>query len=75
MSAWALDVLTHDYLVSGQVGDASAEWAWSYFSMVEKDTPRPLEVTVSEARTSMSLRVSFLNPADSNTMSYFPGFR
>jgi hypothetical protein len=55
MSAWALDVLTLDYLVSGQVGDGSAEWAWSYFSMVEKDTPRPLEVTVSEARSTGAL--------------------
>jgi len=55
MSAWALDVLTLDYLVSGQVGDGAEKWAWSYFSMVEKDTPRPLEVTVSEARSTGAL--------------------
>ena len=49
---WSLDVLTLDYLISGQVGAAAQKWAWTYFSMVEKRTPNPLELTVSETRST-----------------------
>jgi hypothetical protein len=53
--AWSLDVLTLDYLVSGQVGPGTQKWAWTYFSMTEKDVPSALEVMVSEARATGSL--------------------
>jgi hypothetical protein len=55
MSAWELDVLTLDYLVSGQVDPGAQKWAWTYFSMTEKDTPSPLEVTASGARSTGTL--------------------
>jgi hypothetical protein len=32
MSAWTLDVLTLDYLVTGQVDPDAQKWAWAYFS-------------------------------------------
>jgi hypothetical protein len=47
-----VDVLTLDYLISGQVGAAALKWAWTYFSMTEKRAPSPLELTVSEARST-----------------------
>jgi hypothetical protein len=53
--AWTLDVLTHDYLVSGQVDPGAQKWAWAYFSMTEKENPSALEVTVSETRSTGSL--------------------
>jgi hypothetical protein len=53
--AWTLDVLTADYLVSGQVDAGVQKWAWSYFSMTEKEVPGTLEVLVSEARSTGSL--------------------
>jgi hypothetical protein len=53
--SWTLDVLTADYLVSGQVDAGAQKWAWSYFSMTEKEVPGSLEVAVSEARSTGSL--------------------
>jgi hypothetical protein len=53
--AWTLDVLTADYLVSGQVDSGAQKWAWSYFSMTEKEVPGTLEVAVSGARSTGSL--------------------
>ena len=48
--AWTLDVLTADYLVSGQVDSGAQKWAWTYFSMTaDKEVPSTLEVAVSEA--------------------------
>jgi hypothetical protein len=52
---WALDVLTLDYLVSGQVGPDAQKWAWTFFSVIEKEAPSALEVTVSEARSTGAL--------------------
>jgi hypothetical protein len=53
--AWSLDILTADYLISGKVAASAMKWAWTYFSMTEKDTPRALEVDVSEARSTGAL--------------------
>jgi len=54
--AWTLDVLTADYLVSGQVDSGAQKWAWTYFSMTaDKEVPGTLEVAVSEARSTGSL--------------------
>jgi hypothetical protein len=53
--SWSLDVLTLDYLVSGQVGPGAQKWAWTYFAMTEQRTPSPLEVTVSGARSTGGL--------------------
>jgi hypothetical protein len=52
---WAVDVLTLDYLVSGQVAPEAQKWAWTYFSMTEKNAPSALEVTVSETRSTGGL--------------------
>jgi hypothetical protein len=54
--AWTLDVLTADYLVSGQVDSGAQKWAWTYFSMTaDKEVPGTLEVAVSEAHSTGSL--------------------
>ena len=53
--SWSLDVLTLDYLVSGEVGPAAQKWAWTYFSMVEKRTPSSLEMTASKASSTGNL--------------------
>jgi hypothetical protein len=53
--SWSLDVLTADYLVSGEVGPAAQKWAWTYFAMTEQRTPAALEMTASEARSTGSL--------------------
>jgi hypothetical protein len=55
VSAWELDVLTLDYVVSGEVDPDAQKWAWTYFSMTEKDTPSALEVTASGARSTGSM--------------------
>lgn len=47
-----LDVLTPDYLISGQVEPAAQEWVWSYFSTVSKRPPRGLELTVTAAAST-----------------------
>ena len=52
---FSLDVLTADYLVSGQVDAGAQKWAWTYFSMTEKEVPGTLEVAVSETRSTGSL--------------------
>jgi len=53
--AWEIDVLTQDYVVSGQVGPGAQRWAWTYLSMTEKNAPSALEVAVSGARSTGSL--------------------
>jgi hypothetical protein len=47
--SWALDVLTQDYLISGEVGPAAQKWAWTYFAMTGQRTPSSLEMTASKA--------------------------
>jgi hypothetical protein len=50
MTPLPLSVLTPDYLISGVVEDDAQKWAWTYFSVTEKNPPRALEITVSDAR-------------------------
>jgi hypothetical protein len=52
---WSLDVLTLDYIVSGQVEPGAQKWAWGYFAMTEERTPKALELTVSGARSTGAL--------------------
>jgi hypothetical protein len=47
-----LDVLTPEYLISGQVETAAQEWVWSYFSTVAKRPARALEMTVTGAQST-----------------------
>jgi hypothetical protein len=49
-----LDVLTPDYLISGQVEPDAQKWAWSYFSPIEKRPAQQLELTVTAARATGS---------------------
>ncbi len=52
MTPLPLSVLTPDYLVSGVVEDAAQKWTWSFFSPLQKDSPQPLIVKVTEARST-----------------------
>jgi hypothetical protein len=54
---WPLDVLTTEYLISGQVEAGAQKWGWTYFSPIEKRALQPLEVTVSAARPT-GLRIA-----------------
>src|SRR4051812_35424599 len=47
-----LDVLTLEYLISGQVEPDNQKWAWAYFSPHEKEPTVALELTVSAARST-----------------------
>jgi hypothetical protein len=47
-----LDVLTTEYLISGQVEPDNQEWAWAYFSPHEKRPAVALELTVTAARSA-----------------------
>jgi hypothetical protein len=47
-----LDVLTAEYLISGQVEPDNQEWAWAYFSPHEKQPTVALELTVTAARST-----------------------
>jgi hypothetical protein len=69
---WSVDVLTADYLVSGRVAANAMKWAWTYFSMTEKDAPRTLEVVVSEARPTGPLAAPDL-PGKTAGFSYATG--
>jgi hypothetical protein len=48
----ALDVLTLEYLISGQVEPDDQRWAWTYFSPHEKQPAAALQLTVSAARAT-----------------------
>lgn len=52
---WPLDVVTLEYLVSGQVEAAAQKWGWSYFSPIEKRPAQALALTVAEARPTGAL--------------------
>jgi hypothetical protein len=58
--SWSLDVLTLDYLVSGQVDPGAQKWAWAYFAMTEQRTPSALEVTVSDTRSTGTMAAPVL---------------
>jgi hypothetical protein len=47
-----LDVLTLEYLISGQVEPDKQKWAWTYFSPLEKQAAQALELTVTAARST-----------------------
>src|SRR3954467_7495744 len=47
-----LDVLTLDYLISGEVQPDHQKWAWTYFSPHEKQPAQALELTVTAARST-----------------------
>jgi hypothetical protein len=47
-----LDVLTLDYLISGEVQPDHQKWAWTYFSPLEKEPARALELTVTAVRST-----------------------
>src|SRR4051794_9692127 len=49
-----LDVLTLEYLITGQVEAGDQRWAWTYFSPHEKQPAVPLQLTVSGARSTGS---------------------
>src|SRR3954447_989112 len=47
-----LDVLTSEYLISGQVEPDNQKWVWAYFSPHEKRPAVALELTVTAARST-----------------------
>jgi hypothetical protein len=47
-----LDVLTLEYLISGQVEPDKQKWAWTYFPPLEKQAAQALELTVTAARAT-----------------------
>jgi hypothetical protein len=47
-----LDVLTSEYLISGQVEPEKQKWAWTYFSPHEKQPAQALQVTVTAVRST-----------------------
>jgi hypothetical protein len=49
---WPVDVLTAEYLISGAIPEDRQRWAFAYFSMVESNIPRALEVAVTGARAT-----------------------
>jgi hypothetical protein len=48
---WPLDVLTPDYLVSGEVSKQGQKWGWTYFAQVPETPVDPLTLTVSAVRS------------------------
>jgi hypothetical protein len=48
---WPLDVLTPDYLVSGEVDKRGQKWGWTYFAQVPESTPDPLTLVVNAVRS------------------------
>src|SRR4051812_12414417 len=48
---WPLDVLTPDYLVSGEVDKAGQKWGWTYFSIVAQSPAAALTMTVTAVRS------------------------
>ena len=52
---WPVDVLTLEYLVSGEVDEAGQKWGWVYLQALAPTSPaRPLEVVVASARPTGS---------------------
>ena len=47
-----LDVLTSEYLISGEVEPRAQKWFWSYFSPIEKRPAQQLAITVTAARAT-----------------------
>jgi hypothetical protein len=47
-----LDVLTTEYLISGQVEPDNQKWVWAYFSPHEKEPAVALELKVTAARST-----------------------
>jgi hypothetical protein len=47
-----LDVLTTEYLISGQVEPDNQEWTWAYFSPHEKEPTVALELSVTATRST-----------------------
>ncbi len=46
---WPVDLLTTEYVISGDIAAPAREWAWAYFQPVEKGPARTLDVEVSAA--------------------------
>jgi hypothetical protein len=49
---WTLDVLTPDYLVSGQVDEPGQKWGCTYFSPVAQSPAQQLELAVMGVRST-----------------------
>jgi len=64
---WPVDVLTLEYLVSGEVDEAGQKWGWNYFQVFGETPGRPFEVVVSAARPTGSLA----SPALAGRRAYF----
>lgn len=58
-----LDVLTTEYLISGQVEPGKQKWAWTYFSPHEKQPAQALELTVTATRSTGARPAPALNGA------------
>jgi hypothetical protein len=54
-SPWPVDVLTPEYLISGDVAPGDQKWAWSYFNPYEKRPADALTVAVTAARSTGAL--------------------
>jgi hypothetical protein len=47
---WPVDVLTLEYLISGQVSPDAQKWGWSYFQLLEKGPARTFDVDVTAVK-------------------------
>src|SRR3954469_23075419 len=64
---WPVDVLTLEYLVSGEVDEPGQKWGWNYFQVIGESPGRPFEVLVSAARPTGALA----DPALAGRRAYF----
>ena len=56
MSApWPVDVLTPEYLITGDVGATEQKSGWAYFNLYEKTPADTLTMTVTSARSTGAL--------------------
>ena len=64
---WPVDVLTLEYLVSGEVDEPGQKWGWDYFQVIGDNPARPFELVVS----NVSPTGSYPTPALVGRRAYF----
>lgn len=60
---WGVDVLTTEFLFSGQVEPEAQKWGWAFFSPIEKTPAQPFDVAISAVRATGALKVPDPVPA------------
>jgi hypothetical protein len=64
---WPVDVLTLEYLLSGEVDEPGQKWGWNYFQVFGETPGRPFELVVSTANPTGRLA----SPALEGRRAYF----